>query len=70
MMVSEFDIVNIETPIARGKKLLIALADDPKRICTRECSWYPYQVVKQNGVDSFTNGMRVVSAKRFLAILI
>lgn len=29
-----------------------------------------YQVVKQNGVDRFTNGVRVVSADRFLASLI
>ena len=29
-----------------------------------------YQVVKQNGVDRFTNGVRVVSAGRFLASLI
>jgi len=31
---------------------------------------FSYQVVKQNGVDSFTNGIRIVSANRFLAGLI
>ena len=31
---------------------------------------YSYQVVKQHGVDSFINGVRVVSADRFLAALI
>jgi hypothetical protein len=29
-----------------------------------------YQVVKQNGVDRFINGVRIVSANRFLAALI
>ena len=31
---------------------------------------FSYQVVKQDGVDSFTKGVRVVSANRFLASLI
>ena len=31
---------------------------------------FSYQVVKQNGVDSFTNGIKIVSANRFLAGLI
>ena len=31
---------------------------------------FSYQVVKQNGVDSFKNGVRVISANRFLAALI
>jgi predicted AAA+ superfamily ATPase len=31
---------------------------------------FSYQVVKQNGVDSFTNGVRIVSANRFLAGLV
>ena len=31
---------------------------------------FSYQVVKQNGVDSFTNGVRIVSANNFLAGLV
>ena len=31
---------------------------------------FSYQVVKQNGVDSFTNGVRIVSASKFLAGLV
>jgi predicted AAA+ superfamily ATPase len=31
---------------------------------------FSYQVVKQNGVDSFTNGVRIVSANKFLAGLV
>lgn len=31
---------------------------------------FSYQVVKQDGVDNFRNGVRVISAHRFLAALI
>ena len=31
---------------------------------------YSYQVVKRDGIDSFRNGVRVVSADRFLGGLI
>jgi hypothetical protein len=31
---------------------------------------FSYQVVKKNGVDSYIQGVRVVSANRFLAALI
>ena len=31
---------------------------------------FSYQVVKQNGVDSFTNGVRIISANKFLAGLV
>ena len=31
---------------------------------------FAYQVVKQSGVDNFNNGVRVVSANRFLEALI
>jgi hypothetical protein len=31
---------------------------------------YSYQIVKQIGIDSFINGVRIVSADRFLAGLI
>jgi len=31
---------------------------------------FSYQVVKQNGVDSFTNGVRIVSASKLLAGLV
>ena len=31
---------------------------------------YSYQVVKRGGIDSFINGVRIVSADRFLAGLV